>query len=339
MPSVTIFDPTATDNLSRVRGVGRYVQTLRETFGNEWKFTSDLSSADPDGTLVNPFINLLAKPTLYRRIAKKQIGVIHDVIPLKYPQNFPIGIKGKLYLAANKIALRYYDHIITDSEASKRDIVSHLHIPENKISIAYATTLKKYFEEYSLPESLPYNLTPNSYFLYVGDATWNKNLVNIAKAVQAAKVKLVCVGSVFTKRIDNNSNPWLSELVEFQHITKDDPHFLFPGFVSDEDLMALYAGTTANVLVSRDEGFGLSYLEAAALSTPTIAAETPIQKEIAGDAAYFVQPEDPVSIQNALTQLNTDKTQRNRLGEAAHKQSGMYSPLRFRSLLSEAART
>ena len=43
MSKVYIFDPTQSDKLSSVRGVGRYLKLLKETFP-ECDITSDLSS-------------------------------------------------------------------------------------------------------------------------------------------------------------------------------------------------------------------------------------------------------------------------------------------------------
>lgn len=134
---VYVFDPTQTDKLSSVRGIGRYLQILKENFGKTWIFTDTLKRIPTDSTFINPFFNLLQPPLLMKRVAQKQIAVIHDVIPFKYPQHFPIGIKGKIDIFLNKLALKNYDTIITDSEASKRDIVQFLDFPESKVKIVY----------------------------------------------------------------------------------------------------------------------------------------------------------------------------------------------------------
>ena len=117
MNKVFVYDPTLKDKQSSVRGIGRYLQILKENFADEFEFVSNLSSRiyNPRSIFVNPFFNFLQPPLTFRRIARKQIAVIHDLIPLKYPAHFPAGIKGSIYILSNKLALKNYDLIITDS--------------------------------------------------------------------------------------------------------------------------------------------------------------------------------------------------------------------------------
>ena len=126
---------------ARSRGIGRYLQILRENFKDEFTFTdqpmANFNRFQPISTFINPFFNLLQPPLTMFRIAKKQVAVIHDLIPLKYPEHFPVGLKGRLNIFLNKIALRNYDVIITDSEVSKKDIVNILGLDESKVKVVY----------------------------------------------------------------------------------------------------------------------------------------------------------------------------------------------------------
>ncbi len=58
-----------------------------------------------------------------------------------------------------------------------------------------------------------------------------------------------------------------------------------------EELVELYRGAASLVMPSRYEGFGLPVLEAMASGTPVVAAPDPALREVAGDAAVFVEPE------------------------------------------------
>lgn len=62
------------------------------------------------------------------------------------------------------------------------------------------------------------------------------------------------------------------------------------GFVSDEDLAALYAGSQAFIFPSLYEGFGIPAAEARACGAPIIASDIPELREAAGKDALFVQP-------------------------------------------------
>jgi len=126
MYKVVVFDPTVNDPQSKVRGVGRYLQILRENFPY-WIFTNSIDNWSlkiDHSVFINPFFNLLSPPLFIKRRFKKQIAVIHDLIPLKYPKHFPIGLKGSLNVFLKKIALTGYDVIVTDSKQSKKNIIT-----------------------------------------------------------------------------------------------------------------------------------------------------------------------------------------------------------------------
>lgn len=323
---VLVWDPTGKDSQSRVRGVGRYLQLLKETFGQEFMFTDTLPRADANQSdiFINPFFNPLSPPLINRRLAGRQIAVIHDLIPLKYPARFPAGLRGRWHVFLNRLNLRHYDHIITDSWVSKKDITALLGVAEERISVAYP----------GLPASFPsHPSTPPSgnsdYFLYVGDATWNKNLVNIARAVKTGAVPCVFVGKVFASSHLSLAHPWQQELKEFLNLARGDGRFIFPGFISNEKLASLYAGARANLLVSRDEGYGFSYVEASSLGCPSVLADRPIFHEIAGDAALFADPENPEEIAGQM-QKYAASSLRKEMGLKALQRSKKYNSSSFR---------
>lgn len=340
---VYIYDPTTGDEISRVRGIGRYLQVLKENLHGTAVFTSELSLIPYDSIFLNPFFDLLKPPLVYKRIAKYQIAVIHDLVPLKYARHFPTGIRGSLFITLNKIFLKTYDTIITDSEASKKDIIKFLGIPARNITVIYPTLGKSFFESTEKKSHLDTELMkrmPAKYVLYVGDATWNKNLVNLAKAIKEINVTAVFVGKIFDKKNELSAHPWLKELHEFLKETHNDKRFYFPGFVSDEELITLYRRASANILVSRDEGFGFSYFEAAALGVPSLLADIPVFHETAGDTALFANPDDPISISNQIGELYFNPEKAKKLGEKAKKRIRQFYPDEFRkSLLSLFSKT
>jgi len=356
--TVIVFDPTKKDVLSQVRGVGRYLQILKENFP-DWIFSSKIENSKlkiENSVFVNPFFNFLQKPLIFKRIAKKQIAVLHDLIPLKYSDKFPAGIRGNFNIYLNKLALKNYDLVITDSFASKKDIIQILKVPEEKIKAIYPclpkifksetqstkseTNLKSKiinqnrFENWNLGNS---NLFQTSNFefqisnfcLYVGDATWNKNLVNLARAIKIADVPCIFVGKVFGKKIETN-NPWFKEFNEFIEITNSDKRFILKGYITDYELVKLYKQAILNILVSRDEGFGLSYLEAANFGCPSLLSDISVLKEVsAGQGAIFTDPNDPEDIADKLKKLVSDENLRRKLSLEAQQQAKNYSYKKF----------
>ena len=67
---------------------------------------------------------------------------------------------------------------------------------------------------------------------------------------------------------------------------------IFPGYVDDADLPALYSAATVFVYPSLYEGFGLPPLEAMACGTPVISSNAASLPEVVGDAAFTVNPTD-----------------------------------------------
>ena len=377
---IFIYDPTASDKLSAVRGVGRYLQILRENFSDEFKFVSQIENyklKTEDSVLINPFFNFLQKPLTLRRIASKQIAVIHDLIPLKYPSHFPAGIRGNINIFLNKIALKNYDLIITDSEASKADIIDILKIKNEKLKVIYPCLSKIFIESQNLKVNPPiggqkynskiksnkktfnFSLLTSNFCIYVGDATWNKNLVNIAKAIKTANVSCVFVGRVFDQKVkvvskeslreadcrDNRqslaeeecrerlksfSHPWQSELKQFLEETKNDKRFIFAGYIPDPELFELYERASVNLLLSHDEGFGFSYLEAANFSCPSLLSDIPVLKEISNNRALFADPSSPYNIADKINEIYFDKILRNKIGASAKKRAGYFSPEKFK---------
>ncbi len=375
MEKVLVYDPTASDSQSAVRGVGRYLQILKENFPN-WKFSNTFHV--PSSTFhvfINPFFNFLQPPLIMKKIAKKQIAVIHDLIPLKYPDKFPAGIRGKFNIFLNKIALRNYDFIVTDSYASKKDIIQILKLPEKKVKVIYpclpsifknnlktqnsnvksrpsrragkTKTKNLKLEENFLNSNLKNKVNntifnDNNYCIYVGDATWNKNLVNLAKAIKIINVSCIFVGKVFKQiqnsklkiqnnilKIKNEKNPldnlWCLELKEFLKETNGDRRFIFLGYVDDYRLIKLYQQARCNILISRDEGFGFPYLEAASQNCPSILSSIPVLKEIAKDSALFVAPEKPNEIADAIAKFYFNNKTRDQFGFKAQQRSLYFS--------------
>ena len=88
---------------------------------------------------------------------------------------------------------------------------------------------------------------------------------------------------------------------------------IFPGFVPDEDLPAVYAGAQTFVLPSLYEGFGLPVLEAMACGTPVICSNTSSLPEVAGDAALLIDPADSGSLAAGLQRVLRDGALREQL--------------------------
>ena len=379
MRNIKILLPLDTDARAGHRGGGRIVQMLRENLNTHThldpnteeseqntcaelkvEFVSSLKQVDSTDGLFVPVWNLFQAPIITKRIAQKQILMIFDVIPLKYPRQFPVGLRGKLALWRNKGALKHFDSFITISERAKQDIVQHLHIPAEKIHVVYPTYSQIFKADHShkkinrdinassqssshlSSETLKkYKITSKGFVLYVGDINWNKNIVNLAKAIKIAQIPAVFVGKAFgegpwegpTLYRVQPSHPWLKEYTSFRAEVAGSSLFSFPGYVSDNSLKILYQHAICNVLISRDEGFGMSYLEAATQGCPSILSDIPVFHEIALNTAMFVPTDDPQATAEGIFQLKTSSKQRDFIGADAYARSEAFALEHFRKNL------
>ena len=77
-------------------------------------------------------------------------------------------------------------------------------------------------------------------------------------------------------------------------------------YVSDAELADLYARASVFAFLSEYEGFGLTPLEALAAGVPIVVLDTPVAREVYGNAAHYVAPGDVRAAAAALTRLLRD---------------------------------
>lgn len=387
MKTVIVYDPTARDGQSKVRGIGRYLQSLKETFVNTtkeeaqtinagagyqitpehpvtlyFKFVDDPKLIQKDSIFIQPFFNPIQKPVFWGKKARKQIAVIHDLIPQTYPTHFPVGLRGRWYQLLNKWSLKNFDLIITNSQETKKRVCAFYKLPDERVHPIYPPVSPLFTphldiadesvrhhhpfhkdHNQSIAEFTPLSLEHVStnpkiqklqnFVLYVGDATWNKNLVTLAQSIKMANVPCVCVGKVFgesqAKLLSGKPDPWQRSLQSFLKLTQNDNRFIFPGYVSDLELELLYRKALMNILVSTDEGFGYSFIEAGYMSTPSILSDIPIFHETARDAALFVDPKNPQEIAQTIAKLFYDHVLHEKMSIRAFDRAQEFAPSRF----------
>lgn len=327
MNHIHISGLVARDEHSRIRGLGRYAHALDAALSSD-------AGGSYEGELVyvNPFFHLIARPHIELAMLRSahRIAVVHDVIPLSLPQYPWLGIKGRVWVRINRAIMGLYNSIVTDSHASRQSISRLLGVLEENIHVIYPYSPIQDIDPDGVPNSLPLGLQRRQYCVYVGDVNWHKNIVYMAQAAVQAHVTLLCVGGVF--RDENPSHLWSEDLRALRTIAQKYPHIIqFTGYVDDPTLAALYKGACANVLVSHDEGFGYSYIEAAHFSTPSILSNIPVMQEVSGGlGAIFVNQHSVDDIAKAIRTLKEDSTHQRDLADKARLRSMRYSRESFK---------
>ena len=97
------------------------------------------------------------------------------------------------------------------------------------------------------------------------------------------------------------------------------------GFVSAQDLVALYATCEIFCFPSLYEGFGLPVVEAMGQGSAVITSRGTATEEVAGDAAVLVDPMDVEALAAALAALGADESERSRLGELGRARAASYT--------------
>jgi glycosyltransferase involved in cell wall biosynthesis len=91
------------------------------------------------------------------------------------------------------------------------------------------------------------------------------------------------------------------------------PRVRFPDWLTDDELDGLYAISTAFVLPSLIEGFGIPVLEAMARGLPVACSNVSALPEVAGDAALLFDPERQDEVTAAVRRLIDDAGLREQL--------------------------
>lgn len=234
-------------------------------------------------------------PLFYR---KKFILTIHDLILHHFPTGKastlpPIMYNAKLfgYKFLLTMGARHAEKILTVSEATKTEIIDHLHVKQEKIVVTYEGV-----DDVFLHRRDRKNQEGKPYFLYVGNAYPHKNLEGLLEGFslllkKEKRVRLFCVGKndFFYQRLQKKiAGSSLSEYVIFKHE------------VSDTQLADLYSHAQATIIPSFMEGFGLPALEALACGCLVVSADIPALHELCKESAVYFDPRNSVQLAERL---------------------------------------
>ena len=172
------------------------------------------------------------------------------------------------------------------------------------------TVLKKYGIDADRP-----------YFFYLGGYDSRKNVSSLVDAFVSAiaenfDVDLVLAGGkILQGKLYESYDQALETSATMQGMKG---RLLFPGFIDEADLPALYKGALAFVNVSKSEGFNLPALEALCSGTPVIASDIDIHHEVLGDFGYFVKPDSSENLAELLKRFAADDSFAKKAKDATH---------------------
>ena len=244
------------------------------------------------------------------RLPCPYVVTLHDLMWVEHPELasafLPVRLaNGAWYRANFAHAVRGARGIIAISEATKAAIgrvyPRHLH----KVSVVHhGMDHARYTRQSAGPRSLLDRwLAPGERFsLIVGQGSPYKNHAGMVRAfVEASQHdrehKLILVRRF--SRIDREMNRLLSRREIKQRV-------IVVPFVSDAELLALYAHARMLLFVSHYEGFGLPALEAMCMGTPVLASTAAAVREITGDGALQVDATSHAAMVDGIRTLDGD---------------------------------
>lgn len=262
--------------------------------------------------------------TVYPCRKSLKVMSIYDLTFIKYPNYIDSVVQ--TYTNRVKHCLQWTDLVLTISESSKKDIVEYLNIAPEKVKVTplasrynYGCLEQELIEQ--LEQQVNYNFS-HSYFLFVSTLEPRKNITTLIAAFSYLKQKykinhnLVLIGQ----------KGWKYEPI-FQAIAsspyQDCIHHL--DYLSDELVALFYAKADVFVYPSYYEGFGLPVLEAMTLGAPVVTSNTSSLPEVAGDAAILVDPNDVISLAEAILNVISDRKLRNELIIRGKERAKLYS--------------
>ncbi len=241
------------------------------------------------------------------------VSIIHDLQYHYYPQFFSDEdrrCRERNFRETSRLA----NKLICVSEYVRKTVIENSNLdPDRAITILHQLPNRLKKQPLQDVDSILQRLgiRGNEFLLYPANFWPHKNhrMLLTAFAIYRARhpesnLRLVCPGAL------ENEKRALQEAV-YRMGQKDS--VILPGFLTEEEFAAIFASCLALIFPSLYEGFGLPVLEAMALEKPVICSNVTSLPEVAGDAAFYVDPRKPREIVNAIELIATDKDLRKRL--------------------------
>ena len=219
------------------------------------------------------------------------VCTIHDVTPITMPSH-SAGV-GAMQRVLLKGCARFSRTIITSSECSKKDIVMHLGVPEEKVVVIHDGCDQSLFNANPPDKTALATLgarlgIKKPYLLHHGTIQPRKNL---RRLIEAFRLMLANNADLDFDLVLTGRRGWASdEIISSAAENNGRGRVILTDILDDSDLALLIKGATLAVVPSLYEGFSLPMVEAMACGVPTIASNTSCLPEISGNVLSYFNP-------------------------------------------------
>ncbi len=277
-------------------------------------------------------ISLYQCPTV---VDIKHLMLVHDIIPELFPEYLGNSRKKK-YWELTKKGIGSADKIVAISRRTEKDLIQHLNIPAEKITVNYLDADPIYKKKVSEKESAKilkkYKLKPG-YILAGGGMEARKSVEGVIRAykflhdkfkLSSPLPKLVIFGKLLPQLAPLATDA--EKLIKELNLTK---FVRLLDAVPQKNLPALYRKAEVFIYPSLYEGFGLPVLEAMNQNTPVIASKISSLPEVGGDAILYCDPKDIHDIAMVLRNVLLNKDLRETLSIRGKEKAKEFSWEKF----------
>jgi glycosyltransferase involved in cell wall biosynthesis len=230
------------------------------------------------------------------------VAQVHDLLHLDYPQT--LTERDRLWRHLNLLKLSERKAVFqVSSEFTRERLHSAYSIPLERIHRTYLPIHGRLLSDNVYREK--------AYFFYPARAWPHKNHENLLLGYKAYRERLTggAWDLVLTADVRDPVDKLRSMVLELGLID----HVQFLGQIDEDHLGRVYQEASALVFPSRYEGFGIPLIEAMYFGLPIICGRGGSQPEVAGEAAIYVDVEDPRDIAQAMVKLTEESIVRQEL--------------------------
>jgi glycosyltransferase involved in cell wall biosynthesis len=249
-------------------------------------------------------IDLFYSPNLnFTAVSKncKLVLTVHDISFTLFPEFFTL--KQRLWhkVIRPKNQFLRADMVVVPSANTMRDLSDYYGVNPEKIKVIYpGLSLQK--NENNVSEK--YNL-PQKYFLFLGTIEPRKNITGIIDAFEKCYSSLKDPYTLVIAGADGWKNKDIYQRIAASPIGEK---IKIIGYIPPEEKYSLYSKSDIFIYPSFYEGFGFPVLEAMSAGVPVITSNRSSLPEIGGQAVYYINPNNPLSISEGMMRIaNNEK--------------------------------
>ena len=261
--------------------------------------------------------------------ARRSVVTVHDLGHRYHPNAHTA--RQRWYLEwSTRYHTRTAAHMLADSRATQDDLVRLYGVDRAQITVVHLG-VDPAFEPVHDPEAIArvrhrYGIQ-GPYLLYLGTLQPRKNLVRLIEAfaemgkwansqhairntqyaIHNTRGRTLSVHATLQLVLAGKKGWLYEDMMARVRALGLEGQVVFPGYVDDADLPALYSGASLFVMPSLYEGFCLPVLEAMACGTPVVCSNVSSIPEVVGEAALLFDPQDVGGLATAMARTMGDK--------------------------------